>query len=135
MNAPSPHHRRSAEDHGDHNSRGDAALVYDQGRRDHQRDHSDFEEDASAKTGFAKRGDHEDQNSQGNGDKCQAEVARPEFAHAHVEQSASRLIWFVRHEERPPRNRRPADGRNYSNENARAKDKAFQFGAGSTKLG
>jgi hypothetical protein len=108
MHAPGGQRHRSCGDDGDHNSRGDAGLVHNHRRGNHQHEHGEIEEDASAKAVFAHRRDYENQNGQRHGDERKAQVAGPEFADVRAEKRGSGLVWVVRHEKRPPMGGRPA---------------------------
>jgi hypothetical protein len=108
MHATGGQHHRSCGDHSDHNSRGDAGLVHNQRRGNHQHEHGEVEEDASAKAVFAHRRDYENQNGQRHSDERETQVAGPEFADVRAEKRGSGLVWVVRHEKRPPMDRRPA---------------------------
>jgi hypothetical protein len=107
MDAPGAQHHRSAEDDGDHDSRGDAGLVHHQRCGNHQHDYGEIEEDASVEAGFAKRSDYENEKDQRDGDESEAEVAGPELAHVRA-QKRSVGMRIVRHEKRPPMDCRPA---------------------------
>ena len=107
MHAPGGRHHRSAGEDGDHHSRGHAGLVHNQRRGNHQHEHGEIEEDASAKAGFAHRRDDENKKGQGDGDKSEAQVAGPELADVRA-QKRSVGMRIVRHEKRPPMDCRPA---------------------------
>lgn len=94
------------------------ALVYGQGAGNHQRNHNDIKEEAPGQTSFAKRRDYKDENHKRDGYESKAQVARPEFAHVHVENFASGRMRIVGHEEYPPKDCRGADERKYSQEGA-----------------
>ena len=108
MDAPGRQRHSRSKNDGDHHSRSDAGLVHHQRRGNHQHNHREIEEDASAKAVFAHRRDYENQKRQRDGDQSEAQVAGPELADVRAKKRSVDWVWIVRHEKRPPMDSRPA---------------------------
>lgn len=84
--------QHGTDDHQRNRHHGDNSILFGgQRARNHQRDHDEIEEDSAGKASLAQRKDHEDQNDEREGNKRQSDVARPELANVHLQDSGARM--------------------------------------------